>query len=116
MRTPERAADGARAFPPPKTQAAPEAGAVARRSRRARPRPEHVGAVVNRQGELCVTVVSTDDPAAASPGSQAIARAKAYTANAFSTDTVPLSTARLYTLSQPGHSLRGRQRGSIRSA
>ncbi|MCA1580530.1 MAG: heme-binding protein [Acidobacteria bacterium] len=64
-------------------------------------------AVVNREGELCVTVVSTDDPAAAWPGSQAIARAKAYTANAFSTDTVPLSTARLYTLSQPGHSLWG---------
>ena len=41
------------------------------------------------------------------PGSQAIAKAKAYTANAFSNDTLALSTARLYTFSQPGHSLFG---------
>jgi uncharacterized protein GlcG (DUF336 family) len=39
------------------------------------------------------------------PGSQAIAKAKAYTANAFSLDTLPLSTARLYTFTRPGHSL-----------
>ena len=64
-------------------------------------------AVVNRAGELCAIAVATDDPTAAWPGSQAIAKAKAYTANAFSTDTAPLSTARLYTLSQPGHSLWG---------
>jgi len=64
-------------------------------------------AVVNREGELCAIVVSTDDPSASWPGSQSIAKAKAYTANAFSSDTVPLSTARLYTLSQPGHSLWG---------
>jgi uncharacterized protein GlcG (DUF336 family) len=64
-------------------------------------------AVVNRDGELCAVAVATEDPAAAWPGSQAIAKSKAYTANAFSTDEVPLSTARLYTLSQPGHSLWG---------
>jgi uncharacterized protein GlcG (DUF336 family) len=64
-------------------------------------------AVVNRAGELCAIAVATDDPSAAWPGSQAIAKAKAYTANAFSTDTSPLSTTRLYTLSQPGHSLWG---------
>lgn len=64
-------------------------------------------AIVNREGELCAVAVATDDPAAAWPGSQAIAKAKAYTANAFSTDTAPLTTARLYTLSQPGHSLWG---------
>lgn len=64
-------------------------------------------AVVNRGGELCAIVVASDDPAQAWPGGQAIAKAKAYTANAFSTDTSPLSTARLYTLSQPGHSLWG---------
>ncbi len=40
-------------------------------------------------------------------GSQAIAKAKAYTANAFSTDFAALSTARMYTLTQPGHSLWG---------
>lgn len=64
-------------------------------------------AVVNRQGEICATAVATDDPASAWPGSQAIAKAKAYTANAYSTDDMALSTARLYTLTQPGHSLWG---------
>jgi len=64
-------------------------------------------AIVNRQGEICATAVATDDPASAWPAGQAIAKAKAYTANAYSTDTLALSTARLYTLSQPGHSLWG---------
>jgi len=63
--------------------------------------------IVNRQGEICATAVATDDPASAWPGSQAISKAKAYTANAYSTDGNPLSTARLYTLTQPGHSLWG---------
>jgi uncharacterized protein GlcG (DUF336 family) len=65
------------------------------------------GSIVNREGQICATSVATDDPASAWPGSQAIAKAKAYTANAYSTDTLPLSTARLYTLTQPGHSLWG---------
>src|SRR3954449_10420782 len=64
-------------------------------------------AVVNRNGEICATAVATDDAASAWPGSQAIAKAKAYTANAYSTDGMALSTARLYTLTQPGHSLWG---------
>jgi uncharacterized protein GlcG (DUF336 family) len=64
-------------------------------------------AVVNRAGEICATAVATDDPASAWPGSQSVAKAKAYTANAFSTDLQPMSTARLYTLTQPGHSLWG---------
>ena len=64
-------------------------------------------AIVNRQGEICATAVATDDPASAWAGSQAVAKAKAYTANAYSTDGAPLSTARLYTLTQPGHSLWG---------
>jgi uncharacterized protein GlcG (DUF336 family) len=63
--------------------------------------------IVNRSGEICATAVATDDPLSAWPGSQAIAKAKAYTANAFSTDSSPMSTARLYTLTQPGHSLWG---------
>lgn len=70
------------------------------------------GAVVNREGQLCGVAVSTDDRAAAWPGSRGIAIAKAFTGNAFSTDTVPLSTARLYTLSQPGHSLWGASAGN----
>jgi uncharacterized protein GlcG (DUF336 family) len=64
-------------------------------------------AIVNRQGVICATAVATDDPAAAWPGSQAISKAKAYTANSYSADDSPLSTARLYTLTQPGHSLWG---------
>jgi uncharacterized protein GlcG (DUF336 family) len=64
-------------------------------------------AVVNRKGELCAVAVETDDPASAWPGSQAIAKSKAFTANAFSHDDKPLSTARLYTLAQPSHSLFG---------
>ena len=62
-------------------------------------------AVVNRDGTTCAFANSTTDPSQVWPGSQAIAKAKAYTANAFSNDNTPLSTARLYTLVQPGHSL-----------
>jgi len=62
-------------------------------------------AVVNRDGEVCAYATSTDDPSQVWPGSQAIAKAKAYAANAFSLDSHPLSTAQLYTLTQPGHSL-----------
>lgn len=61
------------------------------------------GAVVNRTGQVCALAVSTDDPTQVRPGSQAIAKSKAYTANAFSLDVLPLSTARLYTFTQPGH-------------
>jgi uncharacterized protein GlcG (DUF336 family) len=63
------------------------------------------GAVVNRDGRICSFATSTTDPTQVWPGSQAIAKAKAYTANAFSNDSLPLSTARLYTFVQPGHSL-----------
>jgi len=70
------------------------------------------GAIVNRNGELCALAASTDDMAATWPGSRAIAIAKGFTANAFSSDTSPLSTARLYTLSQPGHSLWGIANGN----
>jgi uncharacterized protein GlcG (DUF336 family) len=62
-------------------------------------------AVVDRSGALCVVVESK--PGQVWPASQAIAKAKAYTANGFSLDEAPLSTARLYTLAQPGHSLFG---------
>ena len=43
-------------------------------------------AVVNRDGEICAYATSTADPAKVWPGSQTIAKAKAYTANAFSLD------------------------------
>jgi uncharacterized protein GlcG (DUF336 family) len=62
-------------------------------------------AVVNRDGRLCSYAASQSDPTQVWPGSQAIAKSKAYTANAFSLDVLALSTARLYTFTQPGHSL-----------
>src|SRR4029078_6711264 len=66
-------------------------------------------AVVNRDGQICAFATSTSDPTQAWPASHAIAKAKAYTANAFSLDLTnggfPLSTAQLYTFTQPGHSL-----------
>ena len=62
-------------------------------------------AVVNRDGKLCAVANSQTDPTQVWPGSQSIAKAKAYTANAFSLDSLPLSTALLYTFTQPGHSL-----------
>jgi uncharacterized protein GlcG (DUF336 family) len=62
-------------------------------------------AVVNRDGEFCAANTSTDDRTQVWPGSQAIAKAKAFTANAFSLDDLALSSARLYTFTQPGHSL-----------
>ena len=71
------------------------------------------GAVVNRKGEVCSFATSTDDPTQVWPGSQAIAKAKAYTANAFSLDSLALSTARLYTFVQPGHSLYGLNQSNL---
>ena len=64
-------------------------------------------ALVDRGGDLCNYTTSQADPTQVWPGSQAIAKAKAYTANAFSLDVLALSTALLYTLTQPGHSLFG---------
>lgn len=64
-------------------------------------------ALVDRRGVLCAVAASSDDPTAVWPGSLGVAKAKAFTANAYSSDKTPLSTARLYTLSQPGHSLWG---------
>jgi len=64
-------------------------------------------AIVNRKGEVCLVVPPSDSTGGYWPGSRSISMAKAFTANGFSTDTAPLSTARLYTLTQPGHSLWG---------
>jgi len=61
-------------------------------------------AVVDRQGVLCGVTRSDAD---AWPGSRDIAIAKAYTANAFSSHTLALSTANLYGPTQPGGSLYG---------
>jgi uncharacterized protein GlcG (DUF336 family) len=63
------------------------------------------GAVVNRDGDVCAVAASMEDSTQVWPGSQAIAKSKAYTGNAFSLDSLALSTAQLYTFTQPGHSL-----------
>jgi uncharacterized protein GlcG (DUF336 family) len=60
-------------------------------------------AVVDRAGTLCSVIVTGD----AWPGSRAIAIAKASTANGFSNDALALSTANLYSPTQPGGSLYG---------
>src|SRR5687767_14009077 len=71
------------------------------------------GAVVNRDGELCAITTGTADPTQVWPGSRHIAIHKAHTANGFSLDTLALSTARLYTFVQPGHSLFGLNNSNV---
>ena len=57
-------------------------------------------AVVDRQGVLCSVIRSDPD---AWPGSRSIAIAKASTANDFSSKTLALSTANLYSFTQPAN-------------
>jgi len=57
-------------------------------------------AVVDRQGVLCSVVRSNPD---AWPGSRSIAIAKASTANDFSNNKLALSTANLYSFTQPAN-------------
>lgn len=57
-------------------------------------------AVVDRSGTVCAVVSAVDEPGRRWPASRTIAMAKAYTANGFSTNNAPVSTARLFTLSQ----------------
>lgn len=67
------------------------------------------GTVVNRAGEVCAVVFSGDGPGEQWPGSRVISAQKANTANAFSLPGLALSTANLYTPTQPGGSLYGLQ-------
>jgi uncharacterized protein GlcG (DUF336 family) len=57
-------------------------------------------AIVDREGVLCSVVRSDKD---AWPGSRSIAIAKASTANDFSNDKTALSTANLYSFTQPAN-------------
>jgi uncharacterized protein GlcG (DUF336 family) len=57
-------------------------------------------AVVDRQGVLCSVIQSDPD---AWPGSRSIAIAKASTANDFSNNQLALSTANLYSFTQPAN-------------
>src|SRR5437867_8331435 len=60
------------------------------------------GAVVNRDGEICGFVTTTGDQTQVWPGSQAIAKAKAYAANAFSLDTLAFQRPNFTTLRNRG--------------
>jgi len=67
-------------------------------------------AVVDRKGVLCSVI--TNDPDTW-PGSRAIAIAKANTANAFSNNKLALSTANLYSLTQPANNFVGNPPTSV---
>ena len=67
------------------------------------------GTVVNRDGFVCAVAYTGGDRNQQWPGSRIISAQKAYTANAFSLDTLALSTANLYGPIQPGGSLYGLQ-------
>lgn len=67
------------------------------------------GTVVNRDGVVCNVVFTGGDRGAQWPGSRVISAQKANTANAFSLPGLSLSTANLFTATQPGGSLFGLQ-------
>ncbi len=67
------------------------------------------GTVVDRDGVVCAVAFTGSDQYAQWPGSRAISAQKANTANAFSLPGLALSTANLYTATQPGGSLFGLQ-------
>jgi len=65
--------------------------------------------VVNRDGIVCAVAFTGGDRGDQWPGSRVISAQKANTANAFSLPGLALSTANLYTATQPGGSLFGLQ-------
>ena len=65
--------------------------------------------VVNRDGVVCAVAFTGNQRGDQWPGSRVIAAQKANTANAFSLPGLALSTANLYTATQPGGSLFGLQ-------
>lgn len=65
--------------------------------------------VVNRDGRVCAVAFTGADRGSQWPGSRVISAQKANTANAFSLPGLALSTANLYTATQPGGSLFGLQ-------
>lgn len=65
--------------------------------------------LVDRDGQVQLVAFSGEDRGAQWPGSRVISAQKAYTANAFSLPGLALSTANLYTATQPGGSLYGLQ-------
>jgi len=67
------------------------------------------GVIVNRDGVVCAVAFTGANRGSQWPGSRNIAAQKANTANAFSLPQLALSTANLYTATQPGGSLFGLQ-------
>ena len=65
--------------------------------------------VVNRDGVVCAVAFTGSNRGEQWPGSRVISAQKANTANAFSLPGLALSTANLYTATQPGGSLAGLQ-------
>jgi uncharacterized protein GlcG (DUF336 family) len=67
------------------------------------------GTIVNRDGVVCAVAFTGSVRGDQWPGSRAISAQKANTANAFSLAGLALSTANLYTATQPGGTLYGLQ-------
>lgn len=67
------------------------------------------GTIVNRDGQVCAVAFTGVSRGDQWPGSRVISAQKANTANAFSLPGLALSTANLYTATQPGGSLYGLQ-------
>jgi len=67
------------------------------------------GTIVDRDGIVCAVAFTGADRTQQWPGSRVISAQKANTANAFSLPGLSLSTANLYTATQPGGSLFGLQ-------
>jgi uncharacterized protein GlcG (DUF336 family) len=67
------------------------------------------GTLVNRDGVVCAVAFTGSDRGDQWPGSRVISAQKANTANAFSLPGLALSTANLFTATQPGGSLFGLQ-------
>lgn len=67
------------------------------------------GTIVNRDGIVCAVAFTGGNRTAQWPGSRVISAQKANTANSFSLPRLALSTANLYTATQPGGSLYGLQ-------
>jgi uncharacterized protein GlcG (DUF336 family) len=65
--------------------------------------------LVDRSGTVCAVAFSGEKPDSQWPGSRVISAQKANTANAFSLKGLALSTANLYSPTQPGGSLFGLQ-------
>jgi uncharacterized protein GlcG (DUF336 family) len=67
------------------------------------------GTIVDRDGIVCAVAFTGNDRGDQWPGSRVISAQKANTANSFSLPNLALSTANLYTATQPGGSLFGLQ-------